>query len=134
MEHETLKLIGESWDYINEHSKKEFINDFYQNFIDTNPQYKPLFSDDMEQQKKKMAQTLSLVCRIGDNEETTASHMQRIAMMHEKYNLTDEDLYNFLQSLLVTLKKHYIEHWNDEHEQAWRKGFHNCILKHFVAQ
>lgn len=134
MTHKTSQIIGDSWDNIHKNKEKygEFIDAFYEKFLNTDPRYKKLFPKDMTKQKIKMAKTLSMICRIGAEEEIAAIQMQKIADRHKKYNLNEQDMDNFESALLQTLADFSAEKWNEKIENAWKSGLEKCVKYYFM--
>lgn len=131
---ETSQIIGDSWDNIHKNKEKyrEFMDVFYENFLNTDPRYKKLFPKDMTKQKLKMANTLSMICRIGAEEETATIQMHKIADRHKKYNLNVQDIDNFENALLQTLAEFYAEKWDEKTEYAWKIGLEKCVKHYFI--
>lgn len=127
------QIIGDSWDNIHKNKEKygEFMDVFYENFLNTDPKYKKLFPKNMTKQKTKMAKTLSMICRIGEGEEIATIQMQKIADRHKKYNLNAQDMNNFESALLQTLSEFSAEKWSEKTENAWKCGLKKCVRYYF---
>lgn len=127
------QIIGDSWDNIHKNKEKyaKFMDVFYEKLLNTDPKYKKLFPKDMTKQKIKMAKTLSMICRIGEEEEIAKIQMQKIADRHTKYNLNAQDMNNFESSLLQTLSEFSAEKWNEKTENAWKSGLKKCVRHYF---
>ncbi len=127
------QIIGDSWDNIHKNKEKydEFMDVFYEKFLNTDPKYKKLFPKNMTKQKIKMAKTLSMICRIGEGEEIATIQMQKIADRHKKYNLNAQDMNNFESALLQTLSEFSAEKWSEKTENAWKSGLKKCVRYYF---
>lgn len=127
------QIIGDSWDNIHKNKEKydEFMDVFYEKFLNTDPKYKKLFPKNMTKQKIKMAKTLSMICRIGEGEEIATIQMQKIADRHKKYNLNAQDMNNFESALLQTLSEFSEEKWSERTENAWKSGLKKCVRYYF---
>ena len=127
------QIIGDNWDNIHKNKEKydKFMDVFYEKFLNTDPKYKKLFPKNMTKQKIKMANTLSMICRIGEEEEMATIQMQKIADKHKKYNLNAQDMNNFESALLQTLSEFSAEKWSEKIENAWKSGLKKCVKYYF---
>lgn len=102
---------------------EELANLFYARLFREHPELRPMFPDDMSQQKKHLVAALALVVENLRNPETLTKALSDLGIRHIGYG-TQRDQYPIVgQNLLATLAEVAGDAWNDELEKAWADAY-----------
>lgn len=102
----------------------EFSSSFYDNLLETYPEFKSLFEHaNMAEQKKMLAGILILVMRNWQKPQLLASTLKRLGGRHVKYGAVSEYYPLFGRVLLTTFAQYLGSDWTAEIRQAWIEAF-----------
>lgn len=107
----------------NKVDNKTFLDAFYDAFLESGPQVKPLFANtDFSKQKNLLKQGLSMMIMVGSDSEFAKSMIAKLATRHDHTHLNiSPDLYRLWeQSLLSTIEK-FDNEFNPELKKVWFK-------------
>lgn len=97
---------------------------FYQNLFTDYPEIKPLFiNTDMEQQGKKLFDSLVLVVENVRHPELLRKALKELGKRHIKYQVLPSHYPLVGDSLLKTLKCYLGSEWTPEVKQAWNDAY-----------
>jgi hemoglobin-like flavoprotein len=111
---------------------------FYKRLFETAPGLKPLFRSSMEEQGRKLMQTLSLAVSSLNRIETLEAPLLRLGARHAGYGVKDKDYGTVADALLWTLHHALGERFDQFARDAWialfqhvagvmQKGAAECI-------
>ncbi|NET29031.1 MAG: globin [Okeania sp. SIO1I7] len=98
----------------------EFAASFYENLFAAYPEAKPLFANtDMENQQKKLLNSLVLVVESLRNPEALAEVLRALGARHVNYGTLKQHYPLVGKTILKTLKQYLQEDWTPEVKKAW---------------
>ncbi|NET44301.1 MAG: globin [Okeania sp. SIO2B3] len=98
----------------------EFAASFYENLFAAYPEAKPLFANtDMENQQKKLLNSLVLVVESLRNPEALAEVLRALGARHVNYGTLKQHYPLVEKTILKTLKQYLQEDWTPEVKKAW---------------
>jgi hemoglobin-like flavoprotein len=98
-------------------------NLFYTRLFEADPQLKPLFKSNLDEQKKKLMQTIGLAVRgLGDLGALVPA-VQALGRRHVGYGVKAKDYETVGAALLWTLSQGLGKGFDAEHEAAWTKVY-----------
>ena len=92
---------------------------FYQRLFTLDPSLRPLFPDDLEEQKRKLMQMLGLAVKGLNQPERLVPVLEDLGRRHGTYGVKDEHYDVVGEALLGTLAKGLGEAFTPEVEEAW---------------
>lgn len=118
----TIALVQSSW------AKVMPISDaaaslFYERLFETDPSTRPLFKNDLREQKKKLMQTLSVAVDGLNNLEKLVPVLQSLGARHAGYMVTEKHYDSVGAALLWTLREGLGDEFTDEVESAWTEVY-----------
>ncbi|QDT65186.1 globin family protein [Calycomorphotria hydatis] len=119
---EQITLVQESW------KKVAPISDtaadlFYSRLFETAPEVKPLFPEEMSQQKKKLMQTLGFVVAGLKNLDGIVGAVKDLGVRHNNYKVTPDMYPKVGAALLWTLGQGLGDDFTPETEAAWTDAY-----------
>ncbi|NEQ36737.1 MAG: globin [Okeania sp. SIO3I5] len=114
-----VEVIENSFEKIKPHGE-EFAASFYENLFAAYPEAKPLFANtDIENQQKKLLNSLVLVVESLRNPEALAEVLRNLGARHVNYGTLKQHYPLVGKTLLKTLKQYLQEDWTLEVSNAW---------------
>jgi len=107
----------------------KFIDRFYEIFIESHPDIKPLFKNtDWEKQKELLRKGVSMMILFENNDPVATSVLNRIDEFHSpRGTYVDPKLYPYwVDSLLATVEE-FDQKFSPEVEVAWRRVLNKGI-------
>lgn len=96
---------------------------FYDKLFEIAPSVRPLFPEDMSEQKKKLMQMIAIAVNGLTNLEAIVPAVQDLGRRHNGYDVT-EDHYGYVgEALLFTLGKGLGDDFTDELKAAWTETY-----------
>ncbi|KAL7470871.1 hypothetical protein ACHAXS_011159 [Conticribra weissflogii] len=93
---------------------------FYGKLFELDPSLRPLFPDDMKDQKSKLMKLLGFAVKGLDDLEELIPSVKKLGMRHAKYYKVTIPMYDTVgAALLDTLEKGLGDSWDEEHKEAW---------------
>lgn len=92
---------------------------FYDRLFQLDPHLRPLFTSDMNNQRKKLMQTLALAVSGLDNLSGLIPVLQRLAVRHVGYGVQNEHYAIVGDALLWTLEQGLGDAFTDDVRAAW---------------
>ncbi|QNN23779.1 hemin receptor [Planctomycetales bacterium ZRK34] len=92
---------------------------FYTKLFELDPSLRPLFSDNMAQQKQKLMQMIGVAVGGLNNLEAIVPAVEDLGRRHVAYQVTDEHYDTVAAALLDTLDKGLGDDFTDEVREAW---------------
>lgn len=92
---------------------------FYGQLFTIAPQVKPMFPDNMAEQKKKLMMTITVAVRGLNNVDALVPVLHKLGAGHVAYGVKDEHYPIVGSALLWTLEKGLGDAWTDEVKDAW---------------
>ena len=92
---------------------------FYTRLFEIDPSLRPLFADDMTEQRKKLFQMLAVAVKGLDSLDQTVPAVQALGRRHVKYGVEDAHYDTVGSALLWTLEKGLGDSFTPEVKEAW---------------
>ena len=96
---------------------------FYTRLFETDPSLRPLFPDDMTEQKKKLMATIALVVASLDRIEQVMPAVRNLGKSHAGYGVKAADYDTVGGALLWTLEQGLGPAWNSDVAAAWTVAY-----------
>lgn len=96
---------------------------FYNRLFALAPQVRPLFADDLTEQRQKLVQMITTVVRSLDRLERVVPAVQALGRRHVAYGARPEHYDVVGAALLWTLEQGLGEAWTGEAEAAWAEAY-----------
>lgn len=96
---------------------------FYGRLFEVAPAVRPMFPDDLSEQKKKLMGMLAVVVNGLDKLDTILPAASALAKRHVDYGAKAEHYPVVGEALLWTLEKGLGEAWTSEVEDAWTEAY-----------
>jgi len=96
---------------------------FYGRLFEIAPEVKPLFPDNMAEQKKKLMQTIAYCVAGLDNLDGIVGAVRDLGRRHVDYKVEDEHYDSVGAALLWTLSQGLGDDFTPETEQAWTETY-----------
>jgi hemoglobin-like flavoprotein len=116
---DTLAIVRESFGRCA--LDREFFNDFYDVFMNSSPEIRPMFSrTDMAKQKQLLREGIAYMILFADQNKGGQLAIEMVAEIHDRQHVgVRPDLYRFwVESLLTVVRKHDAR-CTDEIVRAW---------------
>ncbi len=130
------RIIQDCWQGLADH-QEAITAMFYSRFLERFPQYEHFFTaESIEMQKKKMVQTVALISQLADDPSVISPRMQSLGEAHQKFNLHQEDLERFSNTLVEVIAEYgekYYPQWSQDCELAWRQAFDEVVKPKMLA-
>ncbi len=98
---------------------EELVERFYTTLFANNPTVRPMFPDNLAEQKKKLLASIVLVVQNLRTPEKLAEPLKKLGGRHFKYN-TKPEHYPVVRDTLVSVMAEMAgEHWNDQLNSDW---------------
>ncbi len=101
----------------------ELMDKFYTRLFREHPEVRPMFPDDMGQQKKHLAAALGTVVGHLRQPEKLTQYLGELGIRHIAYGTQREHYPVVGQTLLKALAEVAGDAWSDELEQAWSQAY-----------
>lgn len=92
---------------------------FYQRLFELDPQLRSLFTHDMQDQGRKLMNTITFAVNSLDNPAAIVPAVEELGRRHAGYGVADKDYDTVAQALLWTLQKGLGDAFTAETKQAW---------------
>ncbi len=115
------ELIRTSFDAVASQAET-LIDRFYDNLFATAPSVRPLFPDDMTQQKRHLLSAVSLVVKHADRLDELAGALMDMGERHVRYGAQEAHYPVVRDVMLRTLAEVAGDAWTSEFEGAWRRA------------
>ncbi len=96
---------------------------FYSNLFEIAPESKSMFPDVIDDQARKLLQTLNWIVDHLDDAETLVPAAQNLAIRHVRYGVTAEQYPEVGEALIATLRQGLGPDFSDEDEAAWLRVY-----------
>jgi eukaryotic-like serine/threonine-protein kinase len=106
----------------------ELYQHFYAQLFETRPELRPLFPEDMTQQRAKLASALQLVVENLRCPEHVVTLLEELGNRHVAYGATSEHLVTLGNVLLASLELFDPMPWDDDTREAWRSAYSSVSL------
>lgn len=117
-----IGLIKSSWDKVLPISEVAAVL-FYGKLFELDPELKPLFKGDMQEQGKKLMTMLDVVVKGLDNLETIIPAARASGVRHAGYGVKDQDYDTVAEALLWTLAEGLGDSFDTELKEAWTAAY-----------
>lgn len=114
-----IKLIKHSWGELKGVDPVLIGDVFYRKLFIDIPEVKRLFTNDTEEQAKKLIDTLSLIVARLERLSELTDDIKQLAIRHVNYGVTPKHYEYVGGALIWTLKQVFRTSWNEELETAW---------------
>ena len=92
---------------------------FYQKLFELDPELKPLFKGDMEEQGKKLMKMIATAVNALDRLDDIVRAVQDLGVRHVAYGVKDKDYDTVGEALLWTLEQGLGDLYTPEVQEAW---------------
>ena len=117
-----VDLLQSTWRAATEHGD-QLAEHFYARLFLAHPELRALFPADMTEQRKKLAQTLTMVVRGARNLEAVAPTLQRLGRDHRGFGARPEHFRHVGTALLETLAHFLDDQWTPEVAATWSEAY-----------
>ncbi len=114
-----IKLIKHSWGELKGVDPVLIGDVFYRKLFIDIPEVKRLFTNDKEEQSKKLVDTLTLIVARLERISELTDDIKQLAIRHVNYGVTPKHYEYVGGALIWTLKQVFRTTWNEELEAAW---------------
>ncbi|WP_293156905.1 globin family protein, partial [Okeania sp. SIO2C9] len=122
-----IKLIETSFEKIKPRGA-EFAASFYENLFAAYPEAKPLFANtDIQQQEKKLLNSLVLVVESLRQPEVLAQVLRALGARHINYGTLPQHYSLVGEAFLKTLEQYLQQDWNSELKNAWVFAYEQIV-------
>ncbi|NEO55233.1 MAG: globin [Okeania sp. SIO3B5] len=122
-----IELIETSFEKIKPRGA-EFAASFYENLFAAYPEAKPLFANtDIQQQEKKLLNSLVLVVESLHHPEALAQVLRALGARHINYGTLPQHYPLVGEALLKTLEQYLPQDWNSELKNAWVFAYEQIV-------
>ncbi len=97
----------------------ELVNRFYTKLFSDHPEVRPMFPDDMAEQKKKLAGSIGLVVKNVARFEQIAPALREMGARHVEYGTQPEHYPVVRDTLLSVMSEMAGSLWNDDLQADW---------------
>ena len=119
---EEVQLVQSSWKKVAPISETA-ADLFYGKLFELDPSVKPMFPDDMAEQKKKLMQTLAVCVNGLDDLEQILPAVEALGKRHLDYKVEDAHYETVGAALLWTLEQGLGDEFTAETREAWTKVY-----------
>jgi hemoglobin-like flavoprotein len=96
---------------------------FYQRLFELDPQLQSLFKHDMQDQGRKLMNTITFAVNALDNLNLLVPAVEDLGRRHVAYGVADKDYDTVAQALLWTLQKGLGDAFTPATKQAWTETY-----------
>lgn len=114
-----IHLVKYSWSVVERIDPVVAGGIFYKRLFETAPYLKPMFSESVPVQSKKLMAMITYVINRLDKLDTILDDIKQLAKRHVKYGVRDEHYEIVGSALLWTLEQALANLWTPEVKQAW---------------
>ncbi|TWT96201.1 Bacterial hemoglobin [Botrimarina colliarenosi] len=115
---ETKQLVRATWKLAKADSLT-LTKRFYARLFELAPGVRPLFPDDLREQRRKLGASLDVVVTKLDDLSTVITELTRLAERHAGYGAEPEHYPVVGEALIGALQEQLGDAWTPEVEQAW---------------
>ena len=101
----------------------ELMDRFYGRLFNEHPELRPIFPDDMGDQKKHLATSLATIVQNLRQPEKLTKYLEDLGLRHVQYKVKREHYPVVGQTLLAALAEVAGDAWNAELETAWTDAY-----------
>ena len=114
-----IHLVKYSWSVVERIDPVVAGGIFYKRLFESAPYLKPMFSESIPVQSKKLMTMISYVINRLDKLDTILEDVKQLARRHVKYGVQEEHYELVGAALLWTLEQALSALWTNEVKQAW---------------
>lgn len=103
--------------------KEDFAKTFYTHLFEIAPQARPMFPDDMTEQRLKLTDTLSYTVRHLERPEVVEEAVQGLARRHIRYGALPEHFAPVGTALIYALQHHTPGGLSDLEAEGWLEAY-----------
>ncbi|MDW3210784.1 MAG: globin domain-containing protein [Reichenbachiella sp.] len=94
---------------------------FYDDLFEAKPEYRKLFSGDMNKQAEKLMMTLGFLMANVDRVDKIKDAIHKLGALHVKFKVLPEYYPPVQKALVGAIAQFMDDEWSYEHEAAWNK-------------
>jgi hemoglobin-like flavoprotein len=113
-----VELVQETWQQV-EPVADQAAALFYDRLFELDPMLRPLFPDDLTEQRRKLTAMIDTAVRGLDDLDTVLFTARMLGRRHADYGVQDEDYVTVASALLWTLRRTLGAVFTPEVAQAW---------------
>jgi methyl-accepting chemotaxis protein len=121
-----IKIIKNHWKDIKLNLPK-FSQIFYQRLFEKFPNFRPLFTNDINRLEDKLIATLDVAVLYANKLELKQKYFKSLGQRHIKYGVTDDMYEPFLEVLLEIFKEYNPTIYNSDLEKTWIKIYNLMV-------
>ncbi len=114
-----IHLVKYSWSVVDRIDPVVAGGIFYTRLFELAPYLKPMFSESVPVQSKKLMTMIGYVINRLDKLDTILDDIKQLARRHVKYGVREEHYEVVGAALLWTLERALVSLWTDEVKEAW---------------
>jgi hemoglobin-like flavoprotein len=122
MDHQTRKLVQESWTKVFE-NEKHAVDVFYSKLFALDPSIQYLFKGDLGEQKKRLMSMFNIAVRGLDKLDEMLPTIEDLGKRHSGYNVRDEHYATMGQALVFMIEHELGDACTPEIRAAWQEAY-----------
>jgi hemoglobin-like flavoprotein len=119
-----IHLVKYSWSVVDRIDPVVAGGIFYKRLFELAPYLKPMFSESIPVQSKKLMAMIGYVINKLDKLDTILEDVKQLARRHVKYGVREEHYEVVGAALLWTLERALVSLWTIELKEAWANCYH----------
>lgn len=119
---EQIKLVKDTWAQIVPIADKA-VELFYCKLFELDPELKPLFKGNMQEQGQKLMATLNIAVNSIDKLDTLTPVLEQMGKRHVDYGVKNEHYDTVGSALIWTLARGLQESFTDDTKAAWMETY-----------
>ena len=131
MNNRTILTVKSSWSDVIANSEDVGLL-FYRKLFELDPALRPMFSDDIASQARKLMNMLTLLMSRVQQLEDLNAEIASLSRRHTQYGTKPEHYHTVRQALLWTLEQELQDRWDAEIREAWTEVYNlvaNAMLR-----
>lgn len=117
-----IESVRSDWALV-ERDPDRFVAGFYERLFGIDPAARRLFSDDMSQQRRKLAIALRFVVNQLDRPDQLRSVLVGLGQRHASYGVKPEHFDSVGRALVETLDEELGAGFDERHREAWQEAY-----------
>lgn len=122
MNHDTITLVQKSLKHVVPVADQIGVT-FYDRLFETHPEVRPMFSEDIRPQAKKLVQMLAMVVNGLHRLPAIRSEVEELARRHRNYGVVDAHYPIVGEVLIWTLEHHLGDAFTPQIKRAWLAAY-----------
>jgi hemoglobin-like flavoprotein len=119
---EQIEIVRSNWAAV-EPIAPQAADLFYGKLFELDPKLRPLFKEDMAEQKEKLMDMLAVAVKGLTKLDTIVPAVRNLGMRHVDYGVTEDHYATVGEALLWTLEQGLGDQFTDDAKEAWTEVY-----------